>query len=68
MTHKKKSRADLAHLRTLVQLVEKPTPLSKEDVEAMLIPSSWKLHGCAMVLWIGEVRRLCVCVCVCVRV
>jgi hypothetical protein len=50
MAPKKKSK-DLAHLRSLVQLEEEPTPLTQEDVKAMLIPSSYKSHKYTMDLW-----------------
>ena len=51
MALKKKSRVDLSHLRALVQLEKGPTPLTKEDVKAMLIPSSFKSYEYTMALW-----------------
>jgi hypothetical protein len=36
MAPKKKSKIDLSHLRTLVQLETEPTPLTKEDVNVSL--------------------------------
>jgi hypothetical protein len=51
MAHKRKNE-DLAHLHFLVQLEEELTPLTQEDVKAMLIPSSYKSHKYTMDLWI----------------
>jgi hypothetical protein len=51
MAPKKKSKVDLLHLRALVQLETEPTPLTKEDVKAMLIPSSYKSYKYTMALW-----------------
>ncbi|KAG9194063.1 hypothetical protein G6011_04098 [Alternaria panax] len=56
MAPKKKSE-DLAHLHSLVQLKEEPTPLTQEDVKAMLIPSSYKSHKYTMDLWIEFFER-----------
>ena len=58
MAPKKKSKVDLAYLRSLVQLEKEPAPLTKEDVKAMLIPSSYKSHRCTMDLWIDYVKSL----------
>ncbi|CAN9286059.1 unnamed protein product [Alternaria alternata] len=56
MAPKKKSQ-DLAQLHSLVQLEEEPTPLTQEDVKAMLIPSSYKSHKYTMDLWIEFFER-----------
>ncbi|KAF1360100.1 hypothetical protein EJ07DRAFT_118025 [Lizonia empirigonia] len=51
MAPKKKSKVDLAYLRSLVQLEKESAPLTKEDVKAMLIPSSYKSYEYTMALW-----------------
>ncbi|KAF1359213.1 hypothetical protein EJ07DRAFT_121068 [Lizonia empirigonia] len=51
MAPKKKSKVDLAYLRSLVPLEKEPAPLTKEDVKAMLIPSSYKSYEYTMALW-----------------
>ena len=51
MAPKKKSKVDLAYLRSLVQLEKEPAALTKEDIKAMLIPSSYKSYEYTMMLW-----------------
>jgi hypothetical protein len=50
MAPKKTSKVDLSHLRALVQLETEPTPLTKEDLEAMWIPSTYKSYEYTMAL------------------
>jgi hypothetical protein len=53
MAPKKRRKVDLDYLRSLVHLEKEPAPLTKEDIKAMMIPSSYKSHEYTMALW-GE--------------
>jgi len=48
----KKKEANIAHLRTLVQLEKDPAPLTKEDIKARINPSSYKDYLYNIMLWI----------------
>jgi len=50
MAPKKKSKVELSPLRALIQLETEPTSLTKEDVKAMWIPSSYKSYEYTMAL------------------
>ena len=51
MPPKKKKEVDIAYLRTLVQLEKEPAPLTKDDIKARMIPSSYKDYLYTIALW-----------------
>ncbi|EMD90355.1 hypothetical protein COCC4DRAFT_68947 [Bipolaris maydis ATCC 48331] len=51
MAPTKRKKVDVEHLRSLAQQEQEPTPLTKEEIKATMIPSSYKQYEYIMTLW-----------------
>ncbi|KAJ6195493.1 hypothetical protein J3E72DRAFT_387080 [Bipolaris maydis] len=60
MAPTKRKKVDVEHLRSLAQQEQEPTPLTKEEIKATMIPSSYKQYEPVMLLYKeAAMRSMC---------